>query len=116
MKRNILLALMLLVFLFISMSLFAGDEKTESQQLFKAHCAMCHGPDGTGNTFIGKKENIPDLHSSQVQKNTDQELSGIIENGKLKMPAFKAQLKPEQIKDLVSYLRELAKSGASAPK
>ena len=116
MKRNVLLVLMLLAFLFIGMSLFAENEKTESQQLFKAHCAMCHGADGAGNTFIGKKENIPDLRSSQVQKQTDQELSGIIENGKQKMPAFKTQLKPEQVKDLVEYLRELAKSGASAQK
>lgn len=116
MKRNVLLALMLLAFLFIGTSLFAANDTAEPQQLFKAHCAMCHGPDGAGNTFIGKKENIPNLRSSQVQNNTDQELSGIIENGKQKMPAFKAQLKPEQIKDLVSYLRELAKSGAPAPK
>lgn len=77
---------------------------------------MCHGQDGKGNTPIGKKFKIPDLLFPTVQKKTDAELTQIIENGKQKMPAFKTKLKPEQVKDLVAYVRDLAKPGTAQHK
>jgi cytochrome c6 len=78
--------------------------------LFKTKCAMCHGPDGKAQTGIGKAEKIPDLASPEVQKLSDDELGAIITSGKGKMPAYGKTLKPDQIKDLVSYIRTLAKS------
>jgi cytochrome c6 len=77
--------------------------------LFKTKCAACHGPDGKAQTGIGKAEKIPDLTSAEVQKQSDYELGSIITNGKGKMPAYGKSLKPDQIKDLVSYIRTLAK-------
>ncbi len=78
---------------------------------YKTKCAACHGPDGKGETTIGKANKIRDLGSADVQKQSDDELSGIIGNGKGKMPAYAKSLKPEQIKDLVAYIRGLAKKG-----
>ena len=77
--------------------------------LYKSKCAACHGPDGKGETAIGKANKLRDLGSADVQKQSDAELSTLIENGKGKMPAYSKSLKPEEIKDLVSYLRSLAK-------
>ncbi|MGB6684890.1 MAG: cytochrome c [Candidatus Acidiferrum sp.] len=77
--------------------------------LFKTKCAVCHGADGKGDTGIGKADNIRDLGSEDVQKQTDDELAGIIGNGKGKMPAYGKSLKPEQIKDLVAFIRTLKK-------
>jgi mono/diheme cytochrome c family protein len=94
----------------------SSTEQAESQALYKKDCAMCHGPDAKGNTPIGKKFNVPDLLSPAVQKKSDAELTQVIENGKQKMPAFKAKLKPEQVKDLVAYIRGLAKPGSTAHK
>ncbi len=76
---------------------------------YKAKCAMCHGADGKGETAIGKVNKIRDLGSAVVQKQTDEELSGIIGNGKGKMPGYGKSLKPEQIKELVAYIRTLKK-------
>lgn len=76
---------------------------------YKAKCAMCHGADGKGETAIGKVNKIRDLGSADVQKQTDEELTGIIGNGKAKMPGYSKSLKPEQIKDLVAYIRTLKK-------
>ena len=76
---------------------------------YKAKCAMCHGADGKGETAIGKVNKIRDLGSADVQKQTDEELSGIIGNGKAKMPGYSKSLKPEQIKELVAYIRTLKK-------
>jgi len=52
---------------------------------------------------------IRDLASPDVQKMSDDELTTIIADGKDKMPSYKKGLKPEQIKDLVGYIRSLAK-------
>jgi mono/diheme cytochrome c family protein len=77
--------------------------------LYKTKCAACHGPDGKGETAIGKANKLRDLSSAEVQKQSDTELAAIIESGKGKMPAYGKSLKPEQVKELVAYIRSLAK-------
>ena len=77
--------------------------------LFKAKCAMCHGPDGAGKTLMGQKLSIRDLHSADVQKQADAALSQMIAQGKGKMPAFSQKLSDDQIKLLVAHIRELGK-------
>ena len=77
--------------------------------LFKAKCAMCHGPDGAGKTPMGQKLNIRDLQSADVQKQADAALSQIIAQGKGKMPAFSQKLSDDQIKLLVAHIRMLGK-------
>jgi cytochrome c6 len=81
----------------------AGDS------LYKTKCAACHGPDGKGDTTVGKMQQIRDLTSADVQKQSDADLTAILVNGKNKMPAYGKSLKPEQVKDLVEYIRTLAK-------
>ena len=81
----------------------------EGQATYKAKCAACHGADGKGQTGMGKAFKIRDLGSAEVQKQSDEELSGIISNGKGKMPAYKGKLTDAQISDLVSYIRTLKK-------
>jgi cytochrome c6 len=76
---------------------------------YKTKCAVCHGPDGKGDTSIGKTNKIRDLGSADVQKQSDAELTTIISNGKGKMPAYGKSLKPEQIQDLVTYIRTFKK-------
>jgi cytochrome c6 len=77
--------------------------------MYKTKCTACLGPDGKGETAIGKANKLRDLGSADVQKQTDDELTAIITNGKGKMPAYGKSLKPEQLKDLVAYIRSLAK-------
>jgi len=79
------------------------------QALYKTKCAGCHGADGKGQTAMGKANNIRDLGSADVQGQSDDAIAGIIGNGKGKMPAYGKSLKPEQIKDLVGYIRTLKK-------
>jgi cytochrome c6 len=77
--------------------------------LYKAKCSACHGADGKGDTPVGKKMGLRDFSSPEVQKMSDDELTAIIADGKNKMPSYKKSLKPDQIKDLVGYIRSLAK-------
>ena len=75
---------------------------------FKSSCAMCHGADGSGDTAVGKSMKIPDLHSAQVQSQSDTQLAEAISNGKNNMPPFKGSLSPEQINGLVAHVRQLS--------
>ena len=75
---------------------------------YKAKCAMCHGPDGKG-TPMGVKMGARDFTSADVQKQTDAQLTDAIAKGKGKMPAYDGKLKDTEIKDLVAYIRGLAK-------
>lgn len=78
---------------------------------FKAKCVMCHGADGKGDTPMGKKNNVRDLGSAEVQKQTDAQLTDIITKGKNppKMPAFEGKLTADEIKQLVAHLRSIKK-------
>jgi cytochrome c6 len=75
---------------------------------FKAKCAMCHGADGKGSA-MGQKLGTHDFTSADVQKESDAQLTDIITKGKGKMPAYDGKLKDTEIKDLVAYIRTLAK-------
>jgi mono/diheme cytochrome c family protein len=79
-----------------------------AEATYKAKCAMCHGPDGKGETATGKAMKVKDFASEEVQKMSDADLSDTISKGKGKMPASKT-LTPEQVKDLAAYVRAFAK-------
>jgi mono/diheme cytochrome c family protein len=79
-----------------------------SAKLYQMKCVACHGADGVGNTSIGKALKITDFHDPDVQTMSDADLITIIAKGKNKMPAYEKTLKPEEIKGLVAYVRELA--------
>jgi cytochrome c6 len=78
-------------------------------ETYKTKCASCHGPDGSGQTAVGKSMKIRDLRSAEVQKQTDADLEKIITDGKGKMPAYKAKLSVADIASLVAYVRGVAK-------
>ena len=75
---------------------------------YKSKCAMCHGPDGKG-TPTGQKMGTHDFASPEVKAETDAQLTDIITKGKGKMPSYGGKLKDTEIKDLVGYVRSLAK-------
>ena len=76
---------------------------------YKAKCASCHGVDGKGQSPMGKKMNLRDLGSPEVQKQTDKELYDWTADGKGKMPAYKDKLSADDIKALVAYMRTFKK-------
>lgn len=75
---------------------------------YKSKCALCHGPDGKG-TPTGQKMGTHDFASPEVKAETDAQLTEIMTKGKGKMPPYGTKLKDAEIKDLVTYVRSLAK-------
>ena len=98
-------AIVLIIVVALAPVLFAAD----GAAVYKAKCATCHGADGKGQTPMGKKMNLRDLGSPDVQKQTDKELHDWTAVGKGKMPAYKDKLTDEEIKALVAHMRMFAK-------
>jgi cytochrome c553 len=77
------------------------------------HCVKCHGADGKGQTKAGKKLQLKDYTDAKVQAEMkDEEMTKTISDGvndkagKEKMKAYKNELSPDEIKDLVAYTRK----------
>jgi mono/diheme cytochrome c family protein len=86
------------------------------EALFKRSCQTCHGPAGKGDGPAAKtlKGKLPDLSDKAVMaKLTDPAIHELVSNGKKgeigNMPAMAKRLKPEEITDIVNYVRTLAK-------
>jgi len=107
-KMNQLRAVTLVVAIFTGTCLLSALAKADTaagEAAFKAKCAGCHGADGKGKEAM----KTTDMAAADVQKLSDADLSKIISEGKPpRMPAYKT-LTPEQVKDLVSYIRSLKK-------
>ena len=96
-----------LVALSIALVFTAWAPAETGAEVFKGKCALCHGPDGKGQTAMGKNMKLRDLASADVQKQSDADLTTIIAKGKNKMPAYDGKLTKEQIDSLVKYIRTL---------
>jgi len=103
MKKTI--AVLTLALLAVAPSMFAAD----GAALYKSKCAMCHGPDGSGQTPMGKTLKLRNLGSAEVQKQTDAELVKWISDGKGKMPAYKGKMSADEITAVVAFIRTLKK-------
>src|ERR1044071_3981048 len=96
------LTILTLCILIAAPSAFAGGDP-DGAAIYKAKCAMCHGPDGAGQTPMGKNLKLRSLGSAEVQKQTGAELVKWITDGKGKMPAYKGKLAPSDIEAVVAF-------------
>jgi mono/diheme cytochrome c family protein len=92
------------------------ESLTNGAALYKRQCVMCHGAAGLGDGPAAKslKGKLPSLADKAVMsKFTNAQIHEAITNGKKteigNMPALGKRLKPEEITDIVNYVRTLAK-------
>lgn len=82
------------------------------RKLYGYDCAMCHGPDGNGKGDLAQeiKLALRDFRDpSALKDRTDGELYYIILNGKGEMPKGSDREKPEDVWNLVNYIRSVAR-------
>lgn len=99
-------------FLFLLMvcnSATAQEKSSPGAIIFKSKCVLCHGPDGSGNTPLGKQLQAANLGSKEVQKQSNAELRKAVHDGKANMPAFSEQLSDAEIAQVIQYVREFGK-------
>lgn len=94
---------------------------TESQARVKKvygwDCAMCHGDNGDGKGDVAEEQKltIRDYRDpSSLKGLSDGQIFYIIQNGMGKMPAEGPRAKPDEIWNLVIYLRRMANPQATA--
>ena len=91
----------------------------EGKRLYGAtDCALCHGKDGDGKGVEAKdiNMNVHDWRKSESLAHfTDGELSYLILKGKGRMPAYDGRETPEQVWQIIDYMRSMPANG-SAPK
>jgi mono/diheme cytochrome c family protein len=114
-RRHRVGALALLSLFLFAFPHFAAAQ-SDGQKLFDTNCAKCHGPDGSGNTVVGKAVGAKDLGSAEAKKLTDAEIHAQIEQGKNNMPPFSGTLNKAQIDSLIPIVRAFGKKAAGAKK
>ena len=86
-----------------------GDEFAAARTNYGKNCEACHGPNGEGGpvkTPEGKQIKVPSLKAPHAVRHKDEELTKMITNGEEAMPAFKDKLKPEEITEMVRFVRK----------
>ena len=95
----------------------AADQLADARRMFAQGgvCARCHGETGEGGEFEvdGKKLKAPNLRTGRAVKMTDDQIAKKITNGGDGMPKFGTRLTPEQINNLVRFIRQDLEAGAS---
>ena len=84
------------------------DEFAAARANFTKNCEACHGPTADGGVVKvdNKSIKVPSLKAEHAIKHTDAEMVDYITNGHEAMPAFKDKLRPEEVTELVRFVRK----------
>jgi mono/diheme cytochrome c family protein len=87
----------------------SGDV-ARGKTIFVRHCTGCHGPEGGGDGYSFLRGPDPaNLTSPSTRKKSDAELIKTIHDGKPNMPPWKVRLSETESRDVLTYVRTLAK-------
>lgn len=83
------------------------DEFAAVRTTFTVHCADCHGETGDGGKvkIDGKQLKVPSFKVGHALKHSDEDFVEQIKDGGDGMPVFKDKLKPNEITELVRFIR-----------
>ena len=82
---------------------------------YEKECSKCHGPDGKGQTRMGRQSGAKDYTDPKVQAEMDDAKAvqrikeGLKEGAKEKMKPYADKFSDEEIKALVAYMRAFKK-------
>ena len=74
----------------------------KGQQLYRQHCAACHGPTG-----ISSMPNAPSFARGERMMQPDMALLATIRSGRGAMPSYFGVLNDRDTLDVIAYLRTL---------
>ena len=88
------------------------ESLTAGKKTYTVDCEMCHGKEGGGDGDLAAdmKLKLKDFRDEASLKDmSDQELFDIIDKGKGKMMGEEGRLKPEQIWNVINYVKAFSK-------
>jgi mono/diheme cytochrome c family protein len=78
--------------------------------LFVKYCTGCHGPQGGGDGYKFLNGPSPaNLASPSIKKKSDADLFKTLHEGKPNMPPWETRLSGKESRDVLAYVRTLAK-------
>jgi mono/diheme cytochrome c family protein len=102
MTKIAMLILTVAVVLFVLIPSLSWAE--DGAALYKAKCAMCHGPDGAGKPAV----KAPSLVSAEAKAKSDADLIKVVQTNP-KHAALAKTLNDSQLKAIVGAVRDLQK-------
>jgi len=109
MKKTAIITLIVL-----AVGLACQSQAGDAKETWEKTCTKCHGPDGKGDTKLGKKSEVKDFTDGKYQESfTDDKAfkaikEGIKDGDKTKMKPAE-EVTDAQIKELVKYVRSFKK-------
>jgi cytochrome c553 len=95
--------------------LAAMAQSADVKENWEKNCQKCHGPDGKGNTKMGRQSGVKDYTDPKVQAELNDEKAmkaikeGIVEKDKKKMESYADKLSDAEIKALIGHMRSFKK-------
>lgn len=94
------------------------DEFAATRASYEKNCKLCHMENGEGGPVKlddGTKLKVPSLREGHALKHPDADFVKQISKGGDGMPAFGDKLKPEEINDMVRFVRHEFQAGKTPP-
>ncbi len=101
-----------------------AQNMAEGKKLYATYCSSCHGEKGKGDGVAARSLPVkPADHTNGavMSQFSDNFLADVIAKGgngvgkSSLMPAWGSQLKDEQVRDLIAYLRSIANPATKGP-
>ena len=118
-RRIRLTALALLVLATVpALAAVKPGDATKGKAVFTKNCVICHNADGSGGKKLTPNGNPSrDFRDAKFwSERTDDQIRTVINNGvpKSGMITWKGILKPQEIEDVMAYIKLFAKKDAAA--
>ena len=94
------------------------DPFAATRASYEKNCKLCHGANGEGGPVKledGTKLKVPSLRAGHALRHPDSDFVKQITKGGDGMPAFGEKLKPEEINDLIRFIRHEFQGGMMPP-
>ena len=92
------------------------DRFAAARATYDKDCKSCHGTKGVGGPVKledGTKLKVPSFQEGRALRHPDSDYLKQITKGGDGMPAFEKKLTPEQMNDLIGFIREVFQPGLS---
>jgi len=87
-----------------------NGDVARGKSLFVRYCTGCHGPEGGGDGYrFARGPDAPNLTSPSIKKKSDADLLKTLHEGKPNMPPWETRLSEKESRDVLAYVRTLAK-------
>lgn len=94
------------------------DAVADVRSIYAKECQNCHGVDGLGGPVKledGKTLKVPSFRAGHALRHTDSDFRRQVMEGGDGMPAFKDKLSPQQIDEMIRFVRQEFQPGHTPP-